>query len=248
MSSLAHFTLAEMTELGAMLRQMGERTTSIDEVAQRVVDAIRGELIDRETGQRECPLVRFFMTMPYEALDPELQSFARRLLGERETVRNEMRCLTLMATSGDRPCWNDRSLSVRHRTIPLASNEMVNGAPMIARLLDQLGVRVDAFLSEAPELIEKPAPDSFNVFFVPEAPGSDCIPDQNDFVEAFGIESVLGFGGMLPSEEIFVVILFSRAPITREVASLFRTLALNVKIALLGVSAEAPQREGLDAQ
>jgi len=241
MSSLAHFTLAEMTELGAMLRRMGERATGVDEVAQRVVETIRGDLVDRETGQYECPLVRFFKTMPYEALDPELQSFARRLLGDQDSIRREMRCLTLVATTGDQPSWNDRSRSVRHRTIPLASNEMVNGAPMIARLLDQLGVRVDAFLSEAPELIEKPAPDSFNVFFVPEAPGSDCIPDQKDFVEAFGIESVLGFGGMLPSKEIFVVILFSRTPITREVASLFRTLALNVKIALLEVSAEAPE-------
>ena len=37
----------------------------------------------------------------------------------------------------------------------------------------------------------------------------------------------------MPSGELFATILFSRTPIPREVADLFKTLALNVKVALL---------------
>ncbi len=49
----------------------------------------------------------------------------------------------------------------------------------------------------------------------------------------FGVRSVLGFGGMLPLGDIFCVILFSKVAIPRETAELFRTLALNVKLAAL---------------
>jgi hypothetical protein len=44
---------------------------------------------------------------------------------------------------------------------------------------------------------------------------------------------VLGFGSLLPSAEIFAVIVFSKVPIAREIADRFQTLALCAKIALL---------------
>ena len=51
---------------------------------------------------------------------------------------------------------------------------------------------------------------------MPEAAGSPYIPAQEDFVQPVGIRSVLGFGGMLPGGDIFVVILFSRGIATFE--------------------------------
>jgi hypothetical protein len=47
------------------------------------------------------------------------------------------------------------------------------------------------------------------------------------------VESVLGFGGLLPSSELFATIFFTRVPIPRNVADMFRPLALNQKLALL---------------
>ena len=49
----------------------------------------------------------------------------------------------------------------------------------------------------------------------------------------FGIESGLGFGGVLPTGDLFAVCLFSRVPISRTTAELFRPLALHVKLAVL---------------
>ena len=104
---------------------------------------------------------------------------------------------------------------------------------MISNLVRQLGVEVEALLKPTPELLVESDSSSFNVFHVPDARQSAYIPDQADFVEPFGIESVLGVGGMLPRGDIFAVILFSKVPIPRETAQLFRTLALNVKMAAL---------------
>lgn len=43
----------------------------------------------------------------------------------------------------------------------------------------------------------------------------------------------LGIGGLLSPGELFATVLFSRVPIARERADLYRTLALNVKVAVL---------------
>jgi hypothetical protein len=74
---------------------------------------------------------------------------------------------------------------------------------------------------------------TFNVFHVPNAVGSPYIPAQKEFVIPYGVQSVLGFGGLLAPGELFATILFSRTPIPRDVADLFKSLALNVKVAML---------------
>ena len=60
----------------------------------------------------------------------------------------------------------------------------------------------------------------------------------------YGVKSALGFGGMLPSGGLFAVILFSRAPISRETAALFQTVALNAKLAVLPFAAGPIFRSG----
>jgi hypothetical protein len=73
----------------------------------------------------------------------------------------------------------------------------------------------------------------YNVFHVPEAAGSPYIPAQEAFVVPYGIKSVLGFGGILPAGDLFAVIMFTRVPVHREVAEAFRTISLNVKMAIM---------------
>jgi hypothetical protein len=73
---------------------------------------------------------------------------------------------------------------------------------------------------------------AYNVFYVKDALGSPFVPAQ-DFVVAYGIKSVLGFGGMLPDGNLFAIIIFSKIHITKETADMFKTLSLNVKMAIL---------------
>jgi two-component system NtrC family sensor kinase len=232
MFDLRKFTLRDMTQLGSTLRRLGDDAHTMEEVAQRLVRYLYGNLIDSVTGAPCCALVRFFKTHPYGELDTRRRHFASGML-HHELPTARMPCLTLLATAGDRPEWNSPDASVAHQAIPLASKEMVNKAPMISSLLHQLGVEIDVLLSSSPGFLVESGPSSFNVFYVPDASGSPYIPAQDDFVKPVGIRSVLGFGGMLPAGDIFVVILFAKVAIPRETAELFRTLALNVKMATL---------------
>jgi hypothetical protein len=232
MFDLARFGLRDMTECGAALRQLGAGASSMEEVANRIVRYLYEHLVDKPSGTPSCALVRFFKTHPYEGLDAPLREFATRMLGGL-ALSPAMRCLTLLATAGDRPEWNSRKASVGHQAIPLPSPEMVRRAPMISNLIRQLGLEIEMVVQPGPDLLVDLEQRSFNVFHVPEAAGSSYIPAQQEFVLPCHIKSVLGFGGLLPSGSLFAVVMFSKCPIGRETAELFQPLALNVKMAVL---------------
>ena len=232
MFDLRRFTLRDMSALGSELRLLGEGAETMEEVAIGIVRHLYESLVDAETGKPGCALVRFFKTHPCCELSAELQQFALGMLAG-EPPKPDMPCLALLGTAGDEPAWNSAAESLGHRAIPLASKEMVSKAPMISSLLQQLGVEVEVLLNSGASLLVESETSTFNVFYVPDASESPFIPDQAEFVRPRGIRSVLGFGGMLTSGDIFVVILFSKVPIPRQTAELFRTLALNVKLAVL---------------
>ena len=56
---------------------------------------------------------------------------------------------------------------------------------------------------------------------------------QEEFVRPYGIASVIGLGGLISTGDMFALILFSKVPISRDVADLFAVLGLNLKIAIL---------------
>lgn len=229
---LRSFALSDMSRCGVALRKIGGQARSMEEVANRIVNHFRTELVDGSVGVRCCPLVRSYITQRYDALDEDQQGFASVAL-EGNSPTDGMRFLALLATAGEEPAWNSRQQSAGHRVIPLASREIVARTPMIASLLAQFGVDIGALLAPEPLLLAEAEQKTYNVFYVPEALGSPSIPAQQQFVVPYRIRSVLGFGGVLPTGDLFAVILFSRVPIGSETAALFKTLALNVKLAIL---------------
>jgi hypothetical protein len=231
MYDLAKFTLSDMTRCGIELRKLGAGASSMEVVAQRTVRFLYETLSSPETGEPNCALVRFFISRPYGELDAELQSFARSILGT--TPSPHTKCLTLLATAGAVPAWNSRHASTGHKALPLTSEESIARSPMIAQLIRQFGVDAGAFVAPDPSFMVDAEQHNFNVFHVPEALGSPSIPAQKEFVEPFGVRSVLGFGGLLPTSELFAIIIFSKQPIPRSTADLFRPLALNAKVAIL---------------
>ncbi|MBI5441290.1 MAG: hypothetical protein HY900_08785 [Deltaproteobacteria bacterium] len=225
-----------MTECGRALRTMGRGAGSMEEAANRIVSHLHASLIDGRTGTRACSLVRFFKTHPLERLDEDLQGFARAMCTD-SRVFPEMKCLVLLASAGELSEWSSRRSSTGHKAIPLPSEEAVHQIPMIRNLIKQLGMSVSSVVKPDPEIILDPEQKTFNVFVIPEALGSPHIPAQQDFIIPHGIKSVLGFGGGFPSGELFAVIMFSKVPISEDLAALFRPLALNVMIAVLPLTA-----------
>jgi hypothetical protein len=224
------FTLGAMLRAGIALRRVARGVDTLEEAADAITRYLYEHCVDA-SGERACALVRFYKTHRYDELEPELKTFAATLLGGPEP-RADMRCLVLLATAGDEPAWNARRSSRGHQAIPLPSAERVRAAPMIMRLIEDMGVDIESLVSAAEPTARGADARTYDVFHVEQALGSPFIPAQRDFVEPYGIASVIGFGGLLRSGELFSVILFSRATIPARSAARFRTIALDVRSSL----------------
>jgi hypothetical protein len=226
---LTKFDLGDMLKSSLRLRETASGAPTLEVSAQRVCRFLYDELHGPD-GQRACALVRCYKTHAYASLDPELQSFARGVLGS-ETPRSTMKVLTLMATVGQNSAWNSRHLSRGHRAIPLPSPEIVEKAPMISQLIKEFGLELSSVLQPSPDVVQELAGKRHGVFHVERALGSPYIPAQEEFVARFGIESVLGFGGLLATGDLFAVILFATVHVPASTAERFKSLALDVKSA-----------------
>ncbi len=245
---LDHFSLTDMMDCGAAIRGMSVRHAGAGSLADELVRFLYDRILD-DAGQRALALVRLFETHSYADLDDELKAIAA---DANPSIRSETKCLVLVSTAGDEPAWNDRRRSAGHRVIPLPSEDAVQQLPMIAQLIRELGFEVSGVIQPEEEIllghgvqrsVRRPAtgerlfrsgnrPAHTEVFHVAEAAGSRYIPSQ-EFVKRFAIRSVVGYGDMLPNGQLFAVIAFSKAFISREVAGLFSHLSLSTRLALL---------------
>jgi len=224
---LSNLSLADMTRVSADLRAISG--DSVRAVAERAVAYLYANLTDSEERQA-CALVRIYKTVRYDELEPELGAVAGVILGGSPAA--DVRCFTLLATAGDEPAWNDIGSSKGHRTIPLPSVDAVAQIPMLAALIQQLGFELSSVV-HGTSLVVNEQERTYNVFHVQEALGNPYIPAQDDFVVPYSIRSVVGFGGLLPDNELFAAILFAKVPIGRHVAEVFGPVALSLKLALL---------------
>ncbi|HEX8254013.1 MAG TPA: hypothetical protein VF846_12775 [Thermoanaerobaculia bacterium] len=229
---LNRFGFSDMMDSRGRLRDLfADDPATFEDAAERAVEFFRRELVN-EQGQPACALVRFFKTHPYADLPEDLQAVVRDASPDAASVP-DLRCLTLIATRGDQPDWNSRLTSRGHRAIPLMSVEMVQQAPMIAQLITQLGLPIANVVRPSRALLLDQEQTTHNVFYVSRALGSSHIVAQEEFVVRYGIQSVLGFGGLLASGDLFAVILFSKVAIPPDAADQFRVVGLNLKIAIL---------------
>lgn len=225
-------SLADLTKASQAIRTLGVAASSREEVAQRIASFLYDAFRDENSGRPHCALVRCFHTQNFGDLPPSLRAAALRA-SARETLGDRVRCLTLIGTAGECPDWRSRRTSTGHKAIPLESEHAVAQMPMIYQLLVQLGVTTQALLETGRRLMLDLERRTFNVFFVPEARGSRFIPAQTEFVEPFGVRSVVGYGSVLPDGEMIAVVLFWKRHLRADSVGMFRTLALSTKVAIL---------------
>ena len=228
-TDLQNFDLQQMLRCGLGVRRATNGTQTMEDALDAVCRFLYEELRDAN-GERACVLVRAYKTHAFEGLDPALQRFARALMGAGRPTPG-MKCLTLLATAGDRPEWNDRRQSAGHQAIPLPRPEIVEKAPMIAQLIRQFGLDLGSVTSSR-ELMRDMEGRTYGVFFVEDAAGSAYIPAQEQFVLPYKVRSVIGCGGSLRDGDLFAVLLFTRLRLTQDVADRFRTIALDIKSSL----------------
>src|SRR5688572_1725525 len=234
MYRLREFGFREMMDCRTKLRELfDEEPPTLGDAAENIVRFLYSNLITPD-GKPACALVRLFKTHPYDDLDPGLKSFARQVTPDADNIP-DLRCLVLLATAGQEEAWNSRHRSIGHKVIPLTSEKVVEGAPMISQLIKQLGVKISEVLRPDPSVLLDKG-EKANVFYVPRAKGSPFIVAQDEFVIPYGIESVIGFGGMMATGDLFATILFSKVPISVTVADQFKVIGLNLRVSMLPIA------------
>ncbi len=231
--NISKFDHEHVDACGEDIRKQCVGSKSIESAARRIVRFFYENFKNSETGENSFSLVRFYITLPHKRLTDDLKEFVSNKLNK--TVDDpEMRNLTLLASAGEETAWNSRKSSANHRAIPLPSGEMINHFPMISQLLKQMGVEIKHLLEPDPKMIIDVSQKTYNVFYVPKAEGSKYIPAQNEFVIPYRIKSTLGFGGMLNSGNLVVVIFFSKDRIVYDTANAFKLVSLELEMALAG--------------
>ncbi len=225
--SVSDFSLSDMMTCGAWIRGLSQHHASQSEYAKALV-RIFHQHFQSDDGESEFALVRVFHSKRFKNLTPELQTMARSRSSD---VEDDTICLSLLATVGDQPEWCEVENSKSHRTIPLNNAETVRRLPMMSRLFKQLGISFNG-LGQIQSNDEVLVADT-GVFHIQQAQGSEFVPAQEQFVEPFGIQSVVGFGDILPNGNLFVVIGFVKHEISAKVALLFSHLSHSTRLGWL---------------
>lgn len=231
MFDLSQFRLQDMTACSAALRQLGTGAASIEAAADRITRYLYTNLTTGPEETPACVLVRLFKTHPYNRLGPDLQALVDARLGGTPDNPN-MKCLTLLASTGAVPGWNDPTKSTRFRVIPLDGPRALAQLPMFAQLFVQFQIDLPFLDNIGSSLLTDQYATTFNAFHVHDALDSPYVSGQKDFVVPFGVRSVFGCGGLLPTGELFAIILFAKVTVTKDTADLFKTLALSANLAL----------------
>ncbi|MEL6182501.1 MAG: histidine kinase dimerization/phospho-acceptor domain-containing protein, partial [Myxococcota bacterium] len=223
--NLNTFELHDVVDCMDSIESLGSEKDSLEAFSQGLVDLLDARFHFK--GQPALVLARCFITQPYRSLPDPLRSQVQHV------ATLDPMCLTLLATRGREPQWCDPERSTGHRVIPLFDAEHVRGIPMLARLIEQLGLPMNTVLTPSADLLLEAAETRYNVFYVPTARHSPYIPAQDHFVVPYDVRSVIGFGSVLPTGGLYVTILFTRQHVPPPTAQAFRTLALSVRLAAL---------------
>ncbi|HMY21307.1 MAG TPA: hypothetical protein PKA58_33525, partial [Polyangium sp.] len=117
MSGEFKFSLADLVRCSSKMRAIAAKATSMEEAACGIVEHLYDVFATTdEPTTRASALVRFYKTHPLGGLDEQ----RRRFIESRHSgLSLGTPCLTLFATRGDEPAWNDVAQSTGHLAIPL---------------------------------------------------------------------------------------------------------------------------------
>lgn len=166
-------------------------------------------------------LARMFLVAPLSALPASEQ----QLVSPEGRLPPTTSVLSLLATRGRQPAWNQRTASVGHRIIPLVSAERVARAPMIAKLLGDLKLDLRGLDSGLPIATRQLLGGHNGTFFVPDALTATDEQSRRiispEFAEQYGVRTVFGMGGAYMDGTIVAAILFCDELLDRCVAERF---------------------------
>ena len=239
MTTLGSYTLSALGTLREELKTLASDNNTLREAGQRCVRRLHEEF------EESLVLTRFFATAPFAFLPEREKTFARRLAAGRnmlDALTEDTTVVTLLATRGLKPEWNDPVHSRHHLAIPLLDARFVETIPLIARLLADTTTGAGApWLEKQSTLALKETVGKMSLLlYVDDArtalssDGNRIVPAQ-EFVESNGIRTVLALGGSYLNGTTIALLLFTRERLSKEQSAKFTPLINSIKSATMRV-------------
>ena len=213
MARISDYSWGDILSIQDGVREALRGSGCLESAAQRAANKIYDALSD------SIALVRLFATITFRSLPPDIRESVQQMVRAQNpepVIHEDTLVLTLLGSRGVETRWNSRRDSAAHAGIPLISRQFVEGIPMVARLLHELGVDLRWFDQDDMTLVERKLAAGLAGFFhVADAAtaidrdGRKIIPSQ-DFVGAYGIKTVFGLGTVYTSGMILSVVVFAR--------------------------------------
>ena len=215
-------TITDILQFSKYLKEKCAPINSFDEMAQKFTQIVYESFVTND-GKPSFALVRFFKTCSYANLPEQIKNYIQTKEPNR-AIRTEDNYLTLMGTYGDLEEWRRREKSKNYQAFFLENPQFHDKFSMFSAVFKQIGIEALAGSNADMRILVSERHKRFGLFCVEDAPGNKLIPKQSEFVGPYSIQSSFGFGGIYPTGNTYLVMIFSREKITKDKASLFLSL------------------------
>ncbi|MBM4055107.1 MAG: PAS domain S-box protein [Planctomycetes bacterium] len=225
--NLHKLSVTDILKLSKNIKEKCSALSYVDDVAQEI-SKILYESFTTDGGKNPFALVRFFITCSHDQLPEDIRAYLQRK-EQKNIFSPGDTYLTLMGTYGDREEWRNRKDSKNYQAFSLSDPQFHAKFPMISAVFRQIGIEILAGSQLDMSILIKERHKRLGFFCVENAVGNKLIPKQSEFVEQFAIQSAFGFGGIYPTGNAYIIIIFSREKVTKEYSRLFLSLNPAIK-------------------
>ena len=237
MATFGSYSLTELTALRGELQTLASEHPTLREAGQIWLSRLYHEFAE------SLPLARLFATVPYGFLPEREKAFARGIATENNVLSElteDTIVVTLVATRGLRPEWNDPQNSRHHLAIPMLSASVIRPIPLVGRVLSGTMTGIPWLTKQKTLMLLESMGQISQLIYVRDARSARSGNDHRlilaqDFVEAHGIRTVLALGGSYLNQTCLALVLFTQELLTEEQVSKFTTLLSSIKTPTMSV-------------
>jgi hypothetical protein len=237
MAALRTYSLEDLSHLRNELRTLAEDCPTMQSAGQRCISRLYEEF------EESVVLVRLFATLPFAFLPAREQAFARRVADKKgllPSLNEDTIVVTLLASRGSSPQWDDPGNSRDRLAIPLLNASCLDVIPIVGRVLSGAITEVPWLTKQETLLMRESMGKMSQLILIEDARTArsgdgHSLVSAEDFVKANGVRSVLALGGKYLNGTALALILFTRETLTEDQVSKFTTIINTVKSATMKV-------------
>ena len=224
-------TLARVFDLSQFVKEKCKDKSNLEQVAQELMKTLCQTIVTNNDNSA-IVLGRLFKSCSYSDLTEDIQNYIQHK-EDANAITPESKFLTLLGTWGELEEWQHREESKNYKAFSLNDKDVLYKFPMLSAVFKQIGYRIPTEKEPDKSIIIDNQDKEYGVFYVKHAIGNKLVPKQAEFVEPYGIKSVIGFGGRYGNNNIYSIILFLKEYISRQTAELFPSLNPAIKFLTL---------------